>query len=334
VRIQLLFFSVSFLLSLAIGELGLRLLPKFAPQPRAHVGLEADRANKYFVPDPELGWRMRPHDEIVVETDEYRVAYRSNALGYREERRAEPAPDARRIALVGDSFTFGQGVPYEQTFGALLEASLPQSEVRNFALPGYGVDQMWVAARKLALPLEPALLIVAFISEDFTRSLTAYRYDLGLNKPFFTLDGGSLRAQTPADAPPRWLWLAQNRSRLWAGVRQVMRLLGHHYPLGAWWSLNRAILDALRADARAAGVRVLFVYLHAQHPRPFPALAAYMKQTSADFVDLGNEPPSPPRELNFPDDGHPNPEGHRYTADAILAWIGREMPELTAPPGG
>jgi hypothetical protein len=275
---------------------------------------------------------MAPDREFVHETDEYRVTYRSNAQGFRDERRTAPAPGDRTIAIIGDSFSFGYGVAFDQTFGALLEARLPAAAVYNLAQPGYSIDQIWLAERKLALPMKPALLIVAFISDDFTRSLTAYRYNMGLNKPAFQLEGGVLREETPEKRPPTWLWYVPNHSRLWAGVRQVMRLVGHYYPIGEWWHLNRAILDAIREEGRAAGTRVLFVYLFTREPRPFPALAAYMQATSADFVDLGNHLPSPPRPLTFPIDGHPNPEGHRYIADAILDWIGREMPELKAPP--
>jgi hypothetical protein len=333
-RIRLLLFSVSFLVSLAVGELVLRFLPKFTPQPRAYVGLEADRQSRYLVPDPDLGWRMRPEHETIVETSEYRVLYRSNALGFRDERRAPPRPGDRRIALVGDSFAFGQGVAFEQSFGALIDARLPAAVVDNFALQAYGIDQMWLAERTLALPLEPVLLIVAFISDNFSRSLTAYRHDVGFNKPLFALDGGKLREQTADDRPAAWLWWLENQSRLWAGVRQMVRLVGHYHPIGGWWELNRAILDEIRADGRSSGVRVLFVYLPTRSPRPFPALADYMQATSADFLDLGETDAAVSRALTFPEDGHLNPDGHRSVAEAILAWIGREMPELLAPPAG
>jgi hypothetical protein len=143
--------------------------------------------------------------------------------------------------------------------------------------------------------------------------------------------GGKLERLGPEDRPPEWRWLLANRSRLWAGVRQMLRLVGHRYPVGSWWRLNRAILDAIREDCRAAGARALFVYLHTKSHRPFPALAGYMRETSADFIDLGNPPLDPTRLLNYPDDGHPNPAGHRFTADAILEWVAREMPELLEP---
>ena len=190
--IKLLFLAAGFLVSLAVGELVLRAFPAFGPRPRSYVGDEIARPSANFVPDPEIGWRMRPGHEFIVDTEEYHVTYRSNAQGFRDERKTDTPDQSRRIALVGDSFTFGQGVPFDQTFGALIESRLPSTAVHNLALQGFGIDQMWNVVKSVGLPMQPDLVIVAFISEDFTRSL---------NMPFVKLVGSVLEKQTPADRP-------------------------------------------------------------------------------------------------------------------------------------
>jgi len=311
-----------------MGELILRFFPAFEPRPRFQVGDEIARPSANFVPDPEIGWRMRPEHEFIVDTEEYHVRYRSNAQGFRDERKVDTPEKSRKIVLVGDSFSFGQGVPFDQTFGALIESRLPRTAVHNLGLQGFGIDQMWRVVKSVGLPMRPDLVIVAFISDDFTRSLSAYRPDVGLNKSTFGLVGGMLEKQTPADRPNALIRFIERHSRLWVGVREASRLLGHQLPIGEWWELNRALLDAIRADCRAAGTRVLMVYLPTRELRSFPALRSYMQGTAADFVDLGNQPPSSRRPLHYPQDGHPNPEGHRYVAEAVLGWIGREIPEL------
>ena len=316
--IKLLSFASGFLVSLAVGELILRFFPAFQPRPRSYVGDEIARPSANFVPDPEIGWRMRPNHEFSVDTEEYHVRYRSNAQGFRDERKADGPEKSRKIVLVGDSFTFGQGVPFDQTFGSLIESQLPGTAVHNLALQGFGIDQMWSVVRSVALLMQPDLVIVAFISEDFTRSL---------DKPFFKLVGGVLERKTLADRPNALIRFTERHSRLWAGLGQADRLLGHQLPIGAWWNLNRALLDAIRTDCREAGARVLFVYLPTREIRTFPALRRYMQETGADFLDLGNQPLSSPGPLIYPLDGHPNPEGHRYVAEAALGWIDREMPE-------
>jgi hypothetical protein len=318
--IRLLSFAAGLLISLAAGELMLRFFPPFQPHPQYCVGDPIARPGTNFVPDPEFGWRMRPNHEFVVDTEEYHVAYRSNSLGFRDGTRADTSEKSRKIVLVGDSFAFGQGVAYDQTFGALIESRLPSTAVHNLALQGFGIDQMWNVVKSVGLPMRPDLVIVAFISDDFSRSL---------DKSFYKLVGESvLERQTPADRPNLLIRFLERHSRLWAGYRQADRLLGHHLGVGTWWNLNRALLDATRGACHEAGARTLFVYLPTRTLRTFPALRSYMQATAADFVDLGNEPLPSPRPLIYPVDGHPNAEGHRYVADAILAWIDREMPEL------
>ena len=106
-----------------------------------------------------------------------------------------------RIALVGDSFTFGVGVEYVRTFAGRLAASLPATEVDNYSMIGFGLDQMWMTLRSFALPRRSGLVIVAFIDDDFDRSLTAYRNFEGMNKPKFILDADQLRRATRDDRP-------------------------------------------------------------------------------------------------------------------------------------
>jgi hypothetical protein len=319
------------MVSLALAEALLLLSPRFLPQPRRYVGEVPDRGSRHLVADPALGWKMLPNHEWLSDTEEYQVRYRSNSAGFRDER-SEGAPEKpRRIALVGDSLTFGHGVDFEQTYGALLEARLPQTAVYNFGLPAFGLDQIWRSLAEAALKVEPDLVIVGFIADDFERSLTAFRSDVGFNKPTFVLRDGRLAPQTPADAAPGWIRFLERHSRLWVGAKEVVRQLGVRFGIGPWWETNRAILDAIRAECRTALTPLLFVYLPMREGLPFPALSAYMRETGAAFLDLGSETPLPAGALHFPVDGHPNPVGHLMVSDALLAWIVQEMPELARP---
>jgi hypothetical protein len=234
---------------------------------------------------------------------------------------------------VGDSLAFGFGVSFQQTFGAVLESKLADTAVYNFALPAFGLDQIWRSVAEVALPTRPDLVIVGFIADDFTRSLTAFRKDVGFNKPTFVLENGVLVRQTPQDRPPAWIRFLEAHSRLWTGGREALHLLGVRFGVGPWWEPNRAILDAIRADCRAAGTPVLFVFLPMAKPYRFPAVSDYMKETGADFIDLGSRAERPPGRLHYRVDGHPNPAGHRFVAEALFSWIARELPQLVSGRG-
>jgi lysophospholipase L1-like esterase len=68
-------------------------------------------------------------------------AYRTNSLGFRDRTTRDVAlePSGRRIVFMGDSFTEGVGVPYEQTFVGLADAALAPHgvEVLNAAVSLY-----------------------------------------------------------------------------------------------------------------------------------------------------------------------------------------------------
>jgi hypothetical protein len=231
--------------------------------------------------------------------------------------------------LVGDSFTFGTGVAYETTFGALLENSLRKSPVYNLAMPGFGIDQMWMALKHQAFKFEPKLMVVAFVDEDFTRSLTAYRKYEGFNKPSYVLDHGTLRPRTREDQPPALIKYLRRNLALANAISLNMEQLGHHLPLGSWWTVNAEILQQIALDAQHNGVPVLFVRLPSRGQREFATLTAQMDRMGAHFLDLQDRTSNYAAEDIFiPGDGHLNEQGHQLVADAILNWINANQSEF------
>ena len=71
-----------------------------------------------------------------------------------------PAGPALKIAILGDSSSFGWGVEYEATYGELLRQLLEQRlgrpvELRNFSVPGYNSQQERVVFEEHVLPWQP-----------------------------------------------------------------------------------------------------------------------------------------------------------------------------------
>jgi len=89
-----------------------------------------------FEPDPVTGWRMRPNHRSQWTIDGIASSYVSDGDGYRrweiEPRWGDSMP-RRRIVLLGDSLSFGTGLDYTMTFGALIESSSPAVENRALA---------------------------------------------------------------------------------------------------------------------------------------------------------------------------------------------------------
>jgi hypothetical protein len=307
-------------------DIGLRFVPglwNVRPRPRAYVGEHRSRESPNFLADSVIGWRIRPGHQFRWREAGRITTYRANAQGFRSPHDFATRPRGALIALLGDSFTFGTGVEYGQTFGALIEARDSGRTLFNLALPGFGLDQMWVTLRYVALPLVPDLVIVAFVDQDLDRSLTAYRAMEGFTKPTFIVDGDSLRPQTLADRPSRLMRALERHSTLWIAWRQAMRRLGFRWPIGEWWRTNSALFRQMAEDARRAGVPIVFVRIPTQLPLPFPSWNALMGELGVEYVDLAHPDSLPPYPIHFPGDGHLDAAGHAFVAQRLAPIVAR-----------
>ena len=103
--------------------------------------------------------------------------FSTDALGLRStEPGARPGAKVAgeyRVAVLGDSVTFGQGVATPDTFCAALDRHLaarrPDLKVRvfNFGVCGYSVKEMAATLRRRASDVQPDLVVLAIIFSDF-----------------------------------------------------------------------------------------------------------------------------------------------------------------------
>jgi len=148
---------------------------------------------------PVLGWIPRPGGRSRD------GKYRYNSAGIRSEPReysAVPDSGVLRIALFGDSFTHGDDVPFDSTFGALLEGKLVATgvaaEVLNFGVGGYGIDQAMLRFHEQGRGFAPHIVVLGFQPENLKRNLNVLRplYDprtvLPFGKPRFVLSDQGL----------------------------------------------------------------------------------------------------------------------------------------------
>ena len=125
------------------------------------------------------------------------------------------------IAVVGDSFTFGEEVRYEETYGAYLEQMLgARFRVLNFGVPGYGLDQMYLRYQRDVRAWKPKIVILGFIAHDLVRTLWVYPFlgnhawDFPFSAPRFALREGQLVNLTETALPPEAIFARQSVSEL------------------------------------------------------------------------------------------------------------------------
>jgi hypothetical protein len=102
-----------------------------------------------------------------------------NSLGFRErEFSAFPAPDTYRIAIVGDSFTFGQGIPDDARLSNLLEKRLNEGdrsfEVLNFGISGAETIDEIKTLKQFVLPNHPDFVMLQWFVNDIDDHTTAH----------------------------------------------------------------------------------------------------------------------------------------------------------------
>lgn len=133
--------------------------------------------------EPGVAWRMRPHASMVDDQPEFKVPIVINAAGYRDREFVTAKPAGRvRLALIGDSFTFGTGVTAEARTSNRLETRLRASgldvEVWNLGLAGLDT---WGATDVLIRGAAPArpdwAVLMVYLGNDVTDNLRRVRRD-------------------------------------------------------------------------------------------------------------------------------------------------------------
>lgn len=152
----------------------------------------------------QFGWTNRPGFRSPPNA---KIPVTINDLGLRDTREYAAAPPAgtKRILVFGDSFTFGDEVRDEQTIPALMAQLLPESEVLNFGVHGYGAGQMMMRLEAEGFQLQPSRVVVIYPTMDYTRDPAP---ELTHTKPVFGLNQGRLEiSNVPVPEESRQPWL-------------------------------------------------------------------------------------------------------------------------------
>jgi lysophospholipase L1-like esterase len=135
---------------------------------------------------PGVFLQYRPFSEFAVVYDSNPRGYfdENNSIVYKMNRHGFRGPDwdmqkppgTRRVLLLGDSFTLGEGVRYEHTYGVALQALLRERlgdrrvEVVACAVTGWATKDEINFYRYFAHKFEPDVVIVSYVLNDIASS--------------------------------------------------------------------------------------------------------------------------------------------------------------------
>lgn len=131
------------------------------------------------MPDSVLGHRNRPGARMREQGPEFTALYAIDGDGLRAPLKdgiEAASSDPFRILLLGDSFTFGIGNNYEETWAHFFEQRMRQQgrtvEVINAGVPGYDTRTELLYLEGLLSRLQPDVVVLAFLPNDvFTNNL-------------------------------------------------------------------------------------------------------------------------------------------------------------------
>ena len=283
--------------------------------------------------------------DLVAQRTPFAVASHYNRLRFRD---VEPTPKpkgVRRVVVVGDSFTEGQGVKEPDTLArrleGLLNAKAPGAwEVRNCGRRGADFPALFDGFQD-ALTLEPDVVVYAMVLNDAARTPEFEARQTYVND--WILDRGQ-RADEPPPPRPRWYesrLLALVRARL-ANARigrETTRWSLEMYgaPNQAGWAQTQALIREMERRTLARGGRFVLalwpLLVGTDGHYPFAAahdeVRRFCLTAGIEEIDLlATLRVRPPRELwVHPIDMHPNEIAQGLAAEAL-------GPVLLAPAPG
>jgi lysophospholipase L1-like esterase len=256
-----------------------------------------------------------------------------NSFGFREREIQPKRAGVYRIVVVGDSYTWGQGLGDDERFSNVLEGLLgPHYEVLNFGLPGHTMPEH-LAELDVVLKLSPDFVLLQlyinnFETPDMHRPSPAHLLPRDLDG---RLSNSSVVYQILND---RFAQLQESLGFVDSYDGYLTRYLRNPESPDARESFG--MLRQFFERARAAGVpsgAVLFPAADAMGPfgsnYPFGFLHEHVKAVCAethveclDLLPLFSSLADPRTTWINPVDAHPNAATNRRAARAILAAFG------------
>ena len=235
-------------------------------------------------------------------------------------------PNEYRIALVGDSVTFGEGVPRtEDTFAQVLEDILNRQpgrfvRVLNFGVSAYSVKQMAASLEYRMVDIQPDLVVLAMIPEDFnvlrTPDINARGYLVDRRMPF--LQSSIVREVL---RPIRLMYLLRGVILRWISPSQdheASRLLEQGEIPESYRYVQR-----FKAIAEHYQFPYLVVLLPKPKEKAWGPLPSRLTQDGVTYLDLSPLDREFTREefVASPFDPHPSAAVHRRIGERLADYV-------------
>ncbi len=336
--------ALSVIVTLAAVELGIRI---FSPQ--AHFSVVVN------VWDKRLGITHVPNSRGRLRTPEFDTGIVINSKGLRDREYAYAKPDStKRILCLGDSFTFGYGVEWKETYAKVLEKLLDCGKVNgmrwqvvNAGVGGTGAAHQLAYLEVEGLKYDPDIVMVCICgANDFSDNSMYGLYSLE--------DGGLVRHEAHLPSLIRLRLQLRHIMLYLPGYRTLFgeshlitfiryRIARHAYARRASnlrdpatieagrkraYELTEALFSALQARCQAAGADLIVIAVPEVDGSPPPErvanLISFIRSQGISYVDLEQrfrQEQAAGAEVFYPLDTHWNSNGHGLVAELLYEYL-------------
>ena len=266
--------------------------------------------------DAQIGWVPNPgYSGTYTGSRDFVVT--QNSLGFRDR---EPGPKTRRrVVVIGDSHVWGYDADQDARFTDLIGKAMPDVQIINAGVSGYGTDQEFLLLKRDIDRLQPDAVIVVYTEGDEAENSTNMRYNY--NKPYFVDDGRTLTlAGVPVARPITFYatgmpWLfAEYHSR-----RFIAAFMDEFRPAPVVVAApTRGIVREMQRMLSARGVSLGFAM-----QAPNPAVQDMLTSAGIPWVDV---------QAPVGAAAHWTPEGHRLVAARLEPLVTQLLRQAQVSP--
>lgn len=290
----------------------------------------------YDVYDPTRGWAVKPNIEGQIVFRNKVLNTNSKGLRGSEEYTYEKKSGITRILIFGDSFTFGDEVSDDETYAHYLKELLPETEILNFGVHGYGHDQMLIYLKEEGTKYRPDIIILGFVYADVLRNGLGFR---DYAKPKYTLkDDELILTNLPVRTPESMIRFKKRfRLRMIDMLELVFRRLKETF-ISTFEEDTRVITQAILAEFKEVAISInslpIFVFMPSREEFSNSQLAEsrerYLIDTIRNNIDiecysvLSEFDKNLSKEILFEPKGHWAPQGQYSVAKGIMKILVNE----------
>ena len=297
-----------------------------------------------YMSDPVLGYKLMPNVSRNAFTSDFSVVYKTNSLGLREKELTDSKKF--RVLFLGDSLTFGEGIPSGSRFSDLIEKEIRNVYSINAGVPGYRINQMYSWLEDYGMALKPNLIICSIIppcliwsidkkaesspnlfilerEKKYTENRSAYFInhfkkisDQALSKSYFYC---VLKVNIQI---VRMLFILKERDKkLWDEIGENaarLRKIAKEQKKEVVKRESGKIFLGLKNICDRAHTNLLLVNIY---PVSMPWLNVFFRENGIEYLDLAPRLNKVYKEIHFSIDLHYNEAGNKIIADSLKEYI-------------